>query len=308
MKRRSRVLMGITAVLGASVVFAAVTLWLRLRPDANGREIPLFESIDMSALRQFTDGIRTAESVELYEGFLWHRGKQEMLKKHGFYFYVPAIVPTEGDAEALRGHVLNEATFEEWRGVKFCGGYHPDWFIRWVSKDGDAHELHLCFGCHEAKIYGPDYQLYCDVRGDAYKSLKSILERYHVRRDVSPTNHQAMNELATTVLLVTALILPALIFFAGGISRSILGTSIRTLLSIGCGWIFMIAYADAAPFLSLEPIRADILDFPSYFGWVLPAATVGCCLLIRCIIFRRRLHKTAEPSGGGNSASLRASP
>ena len=286
-------------MLGASVVFAAVALWLRLRPDAQGRSIPLFESIDTSVLRQFTDGIRSTGSVELYEGFLWDRDKQEMVKKHGWYFYLPPIVPTDGDKEALRGLVLNEAAFKEWRGPKFCGqDYHPDWFIRWTSHDGGVHELHLCFGCHEAKIYGPDYQLYCDVRLDTFKSLKTILERYHVRRDISPTNPQDMDKFTSIVLLLTAFILPALIFFAGGISRSPLGTFIRSLLSIECGWVFMIAYEDAAPYLSRRPISAAILDLPDFFGWVFPAAIVCCCLLIRWLIVRRNRHNAAEQGGG----------
>jgi hypothetical protein len=63
-------------------------------------------------------------------------------------------------------------------GAKLCGGYHPDWMIRWIARDGTEHELHLCFGCHEAKLYGPDYQLYCELGEDGYKSLKAILDRY----------------------------------------------------------------------------------------------------------------------------------
>jgi hypothetical protein len=117
-----------------------------------------------------------------------------------------------------------------------------------------------------------------------------------------------MNESATTVLWLTSLILPALIFYAGGIARSIYATSIRALLAIGCGWIFMVAYAQAAQFLSQKPINGAALAFASVFGWVLPTAVVGCCLFIRWIIVRRYQHKIAEQGGGGNSAALRASP
>lgn len=300
---RSRKVPGITAVLGVAI--AAVALWLCLRPDAEGPEAPpAFENIDTSVLPQFNECVRSAESVELFQGFEWHHGKQEMVKKHGWYFYLPPIVPTAADAAALREHVLREAAFKKWRGVKFCGGYHPDWVIQWTSKDGEAHELHLCFGCHEAKIYGPGYQLYCDVPDETFEALHTILKRYHVKRDTSPATAHAMDHFTTTVLILTALILPALIFFACGISLSLSGTFLRALLSIGCGWGFMIAYADAAPYLSRGPIiSGEILDFPRFFGWVLPTAVVCCCLLIRWIMLRRKRRKAAAQGDEGSPVS-----
>ena len=148
MTRQTRVHTGIAALLAASLVIAAAALWLRLRPDSEGRWVPLFENVDTSVLAEFARGIRSADSVELYEGFLWDRGKQEMVQRHGWYFYLPPIVPSDGDNEALRSLVLNEAAFTKWGGPKFCGqDFHPDWFIRWTSPDGGVHELHLCFGC-----------------------------------------------------------------------------------------------------------------------------------------------------------------
>lgn len=103
-----------------------------------------------------------------------------------------------------------------------------------------------------------------------------------------------MNECATTVLWLTSLILPALIFYIGGISHTIFATSIRALLAIGCGWIFIIAYAQVAQVLSQKPINGATLAFASVFGWILPAAVVGCCLLIRWIIVRRCRHEIAD--------------
>jgi hypothetical protein len=48
--------------------------------------------------------------------------------------------------------------------------------------DGETHQLHLCFGCHEARMYGPGYKLYCDVGGAAYEQFKSILTSYRKNR------------------------------------------------------------------------------------------------------------------------------
>ncbi len=112
-----------------------------------------------------------------------------------------------------------------------------------------------------------------------------------------------MNEFATTVLWLTTLILPALIFYAGGISRSIYATLIRALVAIGCGWIFMIAYTQAAQFLSEKPINGAALAFAGVFGWILPVLIVGCCLFIRWVIVRQYQKKPAEQGVPGQSAS-----
>src|SRR5688572_29181376 len=66
--------------------------------------------------------------------------------------------------------------------MKACGGYHPDWLIRWTGSDGQFHELHICFGCHEAKLYGDHYQLYCDVADAPCQTLRSILFKYASQR------------------------------------------------------------------------------------------------------------------------------
>ncbi len=180
MKRRTRLWLRVAAVFVTLLAIAGGALWLRLQPDHMGRVVPLFESIDMSALPKFADGVRSATSVQVFQN-AWEKEK-DTFKSHGHYFYNRAITPTAEDADALRGLALDESGFEEWRGVRFCGGYHPDWLIRWTSPDGEDHELHLCLSCHEAKLYGPDYQLYCDVRKTAYNAFKIILTRYSSKR------------------------------------------------------------------------------------------------------------------------------
>lgn len=107
-----------------------------------------------------------------------------------------------------------------------------------------------------------------------------------------------MNELATTVLWLTSLVLPGLIFFAGGISQSILAAVVRAILAIGFGWLFIVAYAQAAQFLSQQPINGAALAFASVLGWILPSAIVGACLFIRWIIVRRHGYKRAEGAAG----------
>ena len=196
MTKRVRIALRLVGVLAALLLIAAGALWLRLRPDSKGRVVPLFESIDMSALRQFTDAIRYTTSIQVFEGLphqSWENqlleseiASKETFKNHGHHFYSIAISPAGDDGDALRSHALNPSGFEEWSGMKTCGGYHPDWMIRWTSPDGATHELHLCFGCHEAKFYGPGYQLYCNVPKKSYDGFKAILERYASQRPSKP--------------------------------------------------------------------------------------------------------------------------
>jgi len=96
-----------------------------------------------------------------------------------------------------------------------------------------------------------------------------------------------MNDFAIHILWLTGLILPALIFFVGGVPRSILATGIRALLAIGGGWLFMIAYAQAAQFLSQKPINGAALAFVSVCGWALPAGIVAACLFVRWFVLHR---------------------
>jgi hypothetical protein len=166
--------------------------WHRFRPDAKGRVVPLFESIDMAALPRFVSGIRTGGKLTIYEGLPhsgWERAvfqsevdSKSNFKSHGHRFYSAPLAPGADDAAALLRLATAPDSFNEWSGMKTCGSYHPDWLLRWTTNDGSSHELHLCFGCDEAKIYGPDNQLYCDVGSAAIESFKLLLEQYATQR------------------------------------------------------------------------------------------------------------------------------
>jgi len=96
-----------------------------------------------------------------------------------------------------------------------------------------------------------------------------------------------MNDFAIHILWLAGLVLPALIFFVGGVPRTILATGIRTVFAIGGGWLFMIAYAQAAQFLSQKPINGAALAFASVCGWILPAGIVAVCLVSRWFVLHR---------------------
>lgn len=192
MKTPLRIAPKILGVLLLIVVVAIAGLCWRFRLDSKGRVIPLFERIDMAAHQPFATGVKASSIVRLFEGLPHQSWESEILdteldtkktfKSHGHYFYQAEITPSEADSSLLAGVATSVATFEEWAGKKLCGGYHPDWLVRWTASDGQTHELHICFGCGEAKLYGSGYQLYCDVAHTPYEILKSTLSRYSSQR------------------------------------------------------------------------------------------------------------------------------
>ena len=192
MKKPLKIALKIVAAIALLLGISVGLLWIRFRPDSKGRIIPPFESIEMAAYMPFSRAVRGATRVRLYEGLphqSWERDlleseldSKETFKSNGHHFYRAEIEPSADDTTSLRNLSTTASGFHEWGGMKLCGGYHPDWLIRWSSADGADHELHLCFGCHEAKLYGPGYQLYCDLGSDCYTALKSILERYTKQR------------------------------------------------------------------------------------------------------------------------------
>lgn len=196
MIRFLKTLAKVLAMLALLFGMVVAGLWLRLRPDEQGRVVPLFEKIDMAALEPFAAAIGPIQDVTVFEGLPhqgWERSRfdtevktKDIFVSHKHSFYRAAILPSDQDAKRLHRLATNPSAFSEWVGMKRCGGYHPDWLIRWTDADGQTHEWHICFGCHETKIYGPGYQLYCDLNKGTYQSLKDILEKYHKQRPRPP--------------------------------------------------------------------------------------------------------------------------
>jgi hypothetical protein len=176
----------------AVLVLAGEFLWLRFQPDARGRIIPLFERVDMAAHQPFAAGVRSSVALRLFEGLPHQAFERELLKSelkgkqtfrsNGHHFYQTEIIPSEEDALALADIASSPKSFEEWGGMKLCGGYHPDWLIRWTGSDGHSHDLNVCLGCHEAKIHGERYRLYCDLSDTAFARLQAILAKYAKQR------------------------------------------------------------------------------------------------------------------------------
>jgi len=101
---------------------------------------------------------------------------------------------------------------------------------------------------------------------------------------------------ALTTLWVTSLVLPYLLFAIHNSFRGTWGTFFRALLAVGAGWLFMIAYANAAGAISLAlaSTSAEVaalhngdgakLAFAAALGWVLPTIIVGASWIVHRLI------------------------
>jgi hypothetical protein len=108
-----------------------------------------------------------------------------------------------------------------------------------------------------------------------------------------------MYQLALTIIWITSLALPYLVFAINNPFRNPWLTLLRAVVAVGIGWAFMLAYvftADAINHsLALTQERIDTLNntdgakfsFALLFGWVMPAIIVSAGWLLHVVILRR---------------------
>jgi len=105
---------------------------------------------------------RAASRVEIFEGLPHPRWERESLVKesqradtfenHDFRFYSPAMPLPLSQRRQLLSRVLKDSNYRQWQGYKLCGGFHPDFLVRFHCVTGII-DLHLCFGCAEAEFF-----------------------------------------------------------------------------------------------------------------------------------------------------------
>ena len=138
-----------------------------------------------------------APSLTLFEGLphpAWDSDalKNELATKrtvrlHAFPFYEQTLAFDPKDesslkallasADALRPRPTDKIV------VKQCGGFHPDYAVRWTAK-GRVYDVLICLGCEEARCFGPDGRVDCDLGQAAAPTFKSILTPYRRNRPV----------------------------------------------------------------------------------------------------------------------------
>ena len=130
-------------------------------------------------------GIAKSATMTIYEGLPHQRWEPDALAKelkeqqtvtiHEYPFYAIKVTAPNGDARKLQELCRKRGTFQRSQGAKACGGFHPDWSLEF--KDGpDVYHVHLCFGCQEARLYGPGSEVISDLSSESLRQLTALLK------------------------------------------------------------------------------------------------------------------------------------
>lgn len=173
-----------------------VVLLLLLLPVAGcdrDRDTPA--GVAARPIAAITNSVREAPSLTLFEGlphqmleenlFNNEMSRKRTVQLHGFAFYEQTQAVESQDESKLKALLSSgQALIPHPPNVyvmKQCGGFHPDYAVRWTVK-GQVYDVLFCFGCEEAKAYGADGEVPCDISEAALKELRSILTPYRRER------------------------------------------------------------------------------------------------------------------------------
>ena len=152
--------------------------------------------------REITDSFRflpaalkfigEAETITVSEGLPHQNQESELLESErdrieetiigGFPFYPQPQDLRKGDEAALMEIRQLPEYFWPYIHLRRCGGFHPDYAIRFTK--GDEHcDLLLCFGCDDAQIFHNGKVIHCHIFKTRWKGL---LAAYAKHRPKSP--------------------------------------------------------------------------------------------------------------------------
>jgi len=142
-------------------------------------------------LKLLVTGMEKAKTVTLLEGLphQLYEGKslakerkdQKTVEWHGFPFYIEELPAGEKDVQRLQVILANVKAFKRFEIPKPCGGFHPDWCVVFRN-DKEVYRVLVCFGCQEARLYGPTTDVYTDLDERAFKVLETTLKPYQKKR------------------------------------------------------------------------------------------------------------------------------
>ena len=142
---------------------------------------------ELYEFKPISEGVRRAKWLTLFEGLphpMWESdqldeelGSKETIVIHDFPFYERPLSIAADDVEPLRSLCAAADSYASYTGEKLCGGYHPDYCLRWEDET-DTYDLMICFGCGEMKLYGPENYLIVDLKAD----FQTLLEKYRDQR------------------------------------------------------------------------------------------------------------------------------
>ena len=134
---------------------------------------------------------RAASRVEVFEGLphdKWDKvglaresKRADTFLNHDFRFYSPAMQLLSAQRSKILSSVIRDSSYRAWRGPKWCGGFHPDLLVRFHLESGVI-DLHLCFGCSEAKLFDGSTLAHVNVRESVADELERVQQACRTKR------------------------------------------------------------------------------------------------------------------------------
>lgn len=151
--------------------------------ELSSKELSWFEPVSKNIL--------AASTLTLLEGLPHPKVEPDEYQKdlaskktvsiHGHHFYETPLQWNLEDLEPLRKLCADPSSYWRWSGLKLCDGYHPDYCLIWKNSE-IQHQLLICFGCQEIKLFYARQNLYLDLRDPAFAQLGKLLIKYHSQR------------------------------------------------------------------------------------------------------------------------------
>ncbi|MCE9547923.1 MAG: hypothetical protein K8T25_20825 [Planctomycetia bacterium] len=140
----------------------------------------------------FSDAIRRADKVTLYEGLPHPQFERELLAEErrtkpvqelsGYPFYREQLALSGEDATRLSNLLRDSAAYRPpTDAVKACAEFHPDYAVEW-SVGAERYRALICFGCSEVVLFGPGVEVQNDLENAAIEKLQGVLKNYRKNR------------------------------------------------------------------------------------------------------------------------------
>ena len=128
-----------------------------------------------------------AETITVFEGLPHQTWEPESLKKElgkteeiligDFPFYPTPAALEKSDHPALLKLLSVPEGLRPFIYFKMCGGFHPDYAIRF-TKEGTHCHLLLCFGCGDAGILHDNKVIHCHIGKKGWQELLSPYAKF----------------------------------------------------------------------------------------------------------------------------------
>lgn len=171
-----------------------ILLSAALGAPAGVARAPAGELIDLRWLRE---AMQQADALEVLEG-LPHPSSESEERAAEETRVTPLVIATElyyqeplpvaadvklrlRDAFA-RGGLFVPPIWRTFPLVKFCGGFHADYAVRWLKGGEVLASAGICFGCHQVLFVGGEQPITTDLTKTGFAQLRSWLTPYRQNR------------------------------------------------------------------------------------------------------------------------------